>query len=86
MIPERLRHKLGKVKSDTLVLRVKLVTQELKATSSKVSYHMKTIQRDRINRLFEKNLTLFYPSFRGSTVEINKARSAYEIEEFWKDI
>ena len=44
MIPQRLRHKFGNVKPDTLVLRVKLVTQELKATSSKVSYHMKKIQ------------------------------------------
>ena len=50
-IRERLRYKFENVKRDTLVYRVKLLTQELKATSSKVSYHRKNIQRDRINRL-----------------------------------
>ena len=43
-IRERLRYKSGNVKHDTLVYRVKLLTQELKATSSKVSYHRKKIQ------------------------------------------
>ena len=65
------------VKRDILVLRVKLLTQKLKATSSKVIYHRKKIQQDRINRLFAKNPTLFYHHFRGSTVEINKAPSIY---------
>ena len=74
------------VKRDTLVLRVKLLTQELKATSSKVSYHSKKIQRERINRLFVKNPTLFYRNFRGSNVKINKTLSVYAVEEFRKDI
>ena len=56
-IRERLRYKFGNVKHDTLVYRVKLLTQELKATSSKVSYHRKKIQRDIINRLFTKSPT-----------------------------
>ena len=66
--------------------RVKLVTKELKATSSKVNYHRKKIQRGRINRLFPKKPTLVYRSFRGGTVEINKASSMDEVEKFWKDI
>ena len=53
--------------------RVKLVTQELKATSSKVSYERTKIQRDRINRLFEKKPTLVYRIFEGGNVEIKKA-------------
>ena len=53
-IRERLRYKFGNVKCDILVYRVKLLTQELKATSSKVSYHRKKIQQDRINHLFAK--------------------------------
>ena len=64
-IRERLRYKFGNVKRDILVYRVKLLTQELKATSSKVSYHRKKTQRDRINRLFAKKPTLVYRSFRG---------------------
>ena len=59
-VRERLRYKFGNVKRDTLVYRVKLLTQELKATSSKVSCHRKKSQRDRINRLFEKKPTLVY--------------------------
>ena len=42
-IHERLRYKFGNVKRNTLVYRVKLLTQERKATSSKVSYHRKKI-------------------------------------------
>ena len=38
-IHERLQYKSGNVKRDTLVYQVKLLKQELKATSSKVSYH-----------------------------------------------
>ena len=72
-ICERLRYKFGNVKRDTLVYRVKLLTQELKATSSKVSYQRTKIQRDRINRLFAKNPTLVYRIFRGGNVEIKKA-------------
>ena len=63
-----------------------MLTQELKATSSKVSYHRKKVQRDRINRLFGKKPTSVYRSFRGGTVEINKAPSMNEVEKFWKDI
>ena len=85
-IRERLRYKFGNVKRDTLVYRVKLLTQELKATSSKVSYHRKKIQRDKINRLFGKKPTSVYRSFRGGTVEINKAPSMNEVLKFWKDI
>ena len=66
--------------------RVKLLTQELKATSSKESYRRTKIRRDRINRLFAKNLTLVYCSFRGGTSETNKAPSMDEVEKFWKDI
>ena len=70
---ERLRYKFGNVKRNALVYRVKLLTQELKATSSKVSYQRTKIQRDRINRLFAKNPTLVYRIFRGGNVEIKKA-------------
>ena len=82
----RICERLQNVKCDTLVYRVKLLTQELKATSSKVSYHRKKIQQDRINRLFVKKPTLVYRSFWGGTVEINKAPSMDEVEKFWKDI
>ena len=81
-IRERLRYKFGNVKRDTLVYRLRLLTQELKATSSKVSYHRKKIQQHRINRLFEKKPTSVYRSFRGDTVEINKAPSINEVEKF----
>ena len=85
-IRERLQYKFGNVKRDTLVYRVKLLTQELKATSSKVSYHRKKIQRDRINCLFAKKPNLVYRSFQGGTAEINKVPSMDEVEKFWKDI
>ena len=85
-IRERLQYKFGNVNRDTLVYGVKLLTQELKATSSKVSYHRKKIQQDRMNRLFAKKPTLVYRNFRGGTVEINKAPSMDEVEKFWKDI
>ena len=85
-ICERLRYKFGNVKRGTLLYQVKLLTQELKATSSKLSYHRKKIQRDRINYLFAKKPTLVYRSFRRGTVEINKAPSMDEVEKFWKDI
>ena len=85
-IRERLQYKFENVKRDTLVYRVKLLTQELKTTSPKVSYHRKKIQRDRINRLFAKKPTLVYGSFREDTVEINKVPSMDEVENFWKDI
>ena len=85
-IRERLRYKFGNVKLDKLVYRVKLLTQELKAKSSKLSHHRKNIKLDRINRLFAKKPTLVYHSFRGDTVEINKALSMDEVEKFWKDI
>ena len=85
-IRERLRYKFGNVKRDTLVYRVKLLTQELKATSSKVSYHRKKIQQDRINRLLAKKPTLVHRSFWGGTVEINKPPSMDEVEKFWNDI
>ena len=65
---------------------MKLLTQQLKATSSKVSYHRKKIQQDRINHLFAKKPTLVCCNFRGGTVEINKAPSMDEVEKFWKDI
>ena len=83
-IRKRLRYKFGKAKRDTLVYRAKLLTQELKATSSKVSYHRKKIQR--INRLFAKNPTLVYHNFRGGAVEIKKTPSMDEVGKFWKDI
>ena len=82
---ERLRYKFGNVKRNALVYRVKLLTQELKATSSKVSCHRKKSQRDRINRLFEKKPTLVYRSFRGGTIEANKAPSMDEVEKFWNE-
>ena len=82
-ICERLQYK---VRRDTLVYRVKLLTQEIKATSSKVTYHRKKIQRDIINRLFGKKPTSVYNSFRGGPVEINKVPSMNEVEKFWKDI
>ena len=85
-IRERLRYKFGNVKRDTLVYRVKLLTQELKTTSSKVSYHRKKIQQDRINRLLAKKPTLVHRSFWGGTVEINKPPSMDEVEKFWNDI
>ena len=66
--------------------RVKLLTQELKATSSKVSYHRKKIQRDRINRLFAKKPILVYHGCGGGSVEINKAPSMDEVEKSCKDI
>ena len=66
--------------------RVKLLTQELKTTSLKVSYHRKKIQQDRINRLFAKKPTLVYCSFWGGTVESNKVPSINEVEQFWKGI
>ena len=65
---------------------MKLLTQELKATSLKVRYHRKKIQRDTINRLFAKKPTLVYRSFWGGIVEINKVPSMDEVENFWKDI
>ena len=83
---ERLRYKFGNVKRNTLVYRVKLLTQELKATSSKVSYHRKKIQRDRINRLFAKKPILVYHGCGGGSVEINKAPSMDEVEKSCKDI
>ena len=84
-IREKLRYKFVNVKCNTLVYRVKLLTQELKATSSKVSYHRKKIQRDRINCLFAKSPTLVYCNFQGGTVKINKAPSMDEVKKFWKD-
>ena len=60
---KKLRCEFGNVKRDKLVLRLKLLTQELKATLSKVSYHKKKVQRDGMNRLFAKNRTLFYCYF-----------------------
>ena len=85
-ICERLLYKFGNVKHDTIVDRVKLLTQELKATSLKVSYHRKNIQRVRINSLFAKKPTIVYRSFRGGAVQINKMPSMDEVEKFWKDI
>ena len=66
--------------------QVKLITQEIKATSLKVSYHRKKIQQDKINHLFAKKSTLVYCSFQGGTVQINKGPSMDEVEKFWKDI
>ena len=65
---------------------MKLLTQELKAASSKASYRRKKIQRDGINRLFGKKPTSVYRSFQGCAVEINKVPSMNEVEKFWKDI
>ena len=65
---------------------MKLITQELKTTSLKVSYHRKKIQQDKINHLFAKKSTLVYCSFQGGTVQINKVPSMDEVEKFWKDI
>ena len=84
-IRERLRYKFGNVKRGRLVYRVKLLTQELKAISSKVSYHRKKIQRDRINRLFAKKPTLVHRSFWGGTAEINKVPSMDEVDKFWNE-
>ena len=84
-IRERLRYKFGNVKRGRLVYRVKLLTQELKAISSKVSYHRKKIQRDRINRLIAKKPTLVHRSFWGGTVEINKVPSMDEVDKFWNE-
>ena len=64
-IRERLRYKFGNVKRDTLLYWVKMLTQELKATSSKVSYYRKKIQLDRINRLFAKKANVSLSQFTG---------------------
>ena len=46
-----------------LLYRVKVLTQELKNTSSKLRYHGKKIQQDSVSCLIAKNSTLIYRSF-----------------------
>ena len=65
---------------------MKILKQDLKVTSKKLSHQSKLNERKSINKKFSINHKNVYRKFRGGNLEIKKIPTGEEIERFWKDI
>ena len=59
---------------------------ELKATSTRLTYQKKTLERKRINKQFANNPHNVYRSFWGSSTDIKETPAQEEVEKYWNNI
>ena len=67
-------------------MKLIILKQELKATSSKIRYQEKKFERNRINRKFTYNPKNVYRDFKNDKTEIEIIPPKENIEKYWKDI
>ena len=85
-ISTKLKRLFGNTKIRTLEYNLKILKQDLKATSKKLSYQSKLNEPKSINKKFSINPKNVYRKFRGGNIKIKKIPTGEEIETFWKDI
>ena len=85
-ISTKLKQLFSNTKIRTLEYNLKILEQDLKATSKKLSYQSKLNEEKSINKKFSINPKNVYPKFRGGNIEIKEVPTGEEIEIFWKDI
>ena len=62
------------------------MNHELKATSTRLTYQKKTLDRKRINKHFANNPRNVYRSFRGNSTDIKEILSREEVGKYWNNI
>ena len=67
-------------------MKLIILKQELKATSSKIRYQEKTFEHNRINRKFTYNPKSICQDFKNDKTEIETIPSKEDIEKYWEDI
>ena len=85
-ILHRLRRKYGNKKHHTLIYHAKLLNHELKATSTRLTYQKKTLDRKRINKHFANNPRNVYRSFRGNSTDIKEILAREEVGKYWNNM
>ena len=85
-ISTKLKRLFGNTKIRTLEYNLKILKQDPKATSKRLSYQSKLNEWKSINKTFSINPENVYCKFRGENIEIKKIPTWEEIEKFSKNI
>ena len=67
-------------------MKLNILKQELKATSSIIRYQEKKFERNRINRKFTYNPKSVYRDFKNDKTEIEIIPPKEDIKKYWRDI
>ena len=78
--------KKSNTKHQTLIYHAKLLKHELKATSTRLTYQKKTLERKRINKQLTNNSRNVYRSFRGNSTDMKETPAQEDVEKYWNNI
>ena len=79
-ISAKLKRSFSNDKIKTVEYNLKILKQDLKATSKKLSYQSKLNKQKSINKKFSINLKNVYRKFRGGNIKIKNIPTGEEID------